>query len=139
MIETIMNGITNRIYEVTDGEHPIYTKNIRQNLDTPCFYVRVLNPNNDRFLGCRRHHQYTFSIQYIAGEEDDEAECYEMFEKLKELERISIPAAELEGKVSFENITDGVMTVLAKYDFYTYEVKDEQKMDGIEKSIILKG
>lgn len=145
MIKEMMNAVTNRLYTITSGKYPIYTRKIRQNLEMPCFYVRIFNPGNDRFLGCRRHHQYTFLIQYIAGDEGDEAECHEIFEGLMALECISIsfpgfPETILEGKVSFENITDGVMTVLAGYDFYTYEFAVKERMHDVKlkQSIALK-
>lgn len=65
--EQLIDGVVNAIFQEFGETTRIYTEQIEQGLDAPCFLVLAINPQKNRFLGRRYHRTCTINIIYFPG------------------------------------------------------------------------
>ena len=135
MFNDLLGGITSAIYTKFGDTYEIYTTKIEQGLMPPCFFVRLLNPKNEMFLGRRRCATTTAVIQYFSEETELYKDFNDTYEDLIDcLEEITVgsDSTPLRGQNFEYNIEDGVLTVMVDYDFYIYVPEEEETMQTIE-------
>ena len=135
MINSIIEGITNAIYREFGNNYEIYTEEVEQGLQEPCFFVYCINPQNRIFLGRRRVITDQLAIQYIAKGPDKKKEINDVFDRLNSaIEFIQVENIRLMVMDVTTNIGDGVLTVNPTYKFFVNEkesgdVMEEQKIN----------
>lgn len=131
MINLIIKGITNAIYQKFGDKYEIYTEHVEQGLEEPCFFVYCINPNKDVFLGSRMKQNYQFAVQYIPKGPNKKMEINNVFEGLNDAVRIiNVGEDKLMAMSISSNISDEVLTLSVTYRFFSYEREEGALMDG---------
>ena len=122
MINDIIIGISNAISDEFGSKYDIYVDDVRQGLREPCFFIKALNPTNNRFLGNRRKLTNPFIIQYFPESNKAKTECNEVSDRLMNI----LDAITVDGDIVLGNniqcqVTDNVLTCTVNYNFFGYK------------------
>ena len=117
--------------------YEIYTEEIKQGLQEPCFFIKCIAPTKSVFLGNRYKVTNQFCIQYFPTEGHEQSECNDMMETLNDiLEYVTADTDLLHGTNMHGEVVDGVLHFFVNYDFFTYKEKQsEEPMESIDISI----
>ena len=141
MINKIIDGISMAINAEFGDDYEIYTEDITQDLEEPCFSILCLNPTVEQFLGRRYFRSNQFCIHYFSSSEDKRFECNEIMERLfKCLEIITVDGGLIRGTSIHSEFSEGVLHFFVNYDLFTYKPKeDETQMESMESKTDVKG
>lgn len=141
MISKIIRGISRALYDEFGEEYNIYTEDVEQDLEEPCFFIQCINPKISRFRGNRYYRENQFAIQYFPKSKDYREECFKVIDRMyMALEFINIDGAPVLGKGINSNIFDGVLTFIINYDMFVYVEDDIEKMEIlIQKGVVNNG
>ena len=140
MVNSILNGIITAIHEAfPDDKYTIYPTKIPQDLETPAFFVKCINPTTTRFSGLygentRRETSNLFTIQYFPEESETYMDFNDVYEKLADaLEFIEVEGNPVKGSdLEVEN-SDEVLTVTISYDVPIIVTVDTPKQYELEQ------
>ena len=94
VVNEIIQGIANKIALLykDKGQYPIYTDRKLQNLEKPCFFIKVLNGEEKNEIGLKdRFYRDLLSIVIIGYAMDEDTEVLnDMSDTLYELEYIEL-------------------------------------------------
>lgn len=86
MLNKIITGISQKLDEEfnteENQEYTIYTEDVEQGLEEPCFFIFSLKPSSKQLVGNRYERQYPFDIHYFPKNEDSNNEINEVTERL---------------------------------------------------------
>lgn len=122
MINDIIDGISLALSKEFP-ETEIYTENVEQGLNEPCFLITLVKPENDHFINNKYKQKHLFSVQYFP-----EGGRNEINEVLGRLYFVLEEVTDLEGKTfrgSKMNAdpVDNVLHFFVHYDFFTHKVE----------------
>lgn len=134
VINKIIRGIANAVYNEFGENYRIYTENIEQGLDAPCFSIVCISPGVKQFLGARYKGEYLFALHYFPkNSENARAECYNVIERLYSvLEYIEVDGDLMRGTNTSASITDGVVSFIVHYDMFFYRKNNAEKMESLK-------
>lgn len=139
MINDILNGIMAAIHEAfPDEKYTIYPEKIPQDLETPAFFVKCINPTVERFSGLygantRRETSNTFVIQYFPEDSDTYMTFNDVFERLASaLEFITVNGVLVIGTEPAVKNSDETLTVTIDYNVPLITKVDDQKFEELE-------
>lgn len=142
-IQNLIDAIAEALFQTFGSGCDIYTEKVEQNMSTPCFLIRCLNPTMNVYLGRCYKRTNLFSIQYIPSSAEANEECYSVSEKLFEcLKDVFLPSGKpLHGQNMHGEITDGTLTFTVNYDGFVYQQPEnpEPEMVDYEVSTDVKG
>ena len=142
-IQNLIDAIAEALFQTFGSGCDIYTEKVEQNMSTPCFLIRCLNPTLNVHLGQCYKRTNLFSIQYIPSSAEANEECYSVLEKLFEcLNDVILPDGKpLHGQNLNGEVTDGTLTFTVNYDGFVYRKPDdpEPEMVDYEVSTDVKG
>lgn len=132
MINKIIDGIGEAIYQEFGDGYDIYTESIEQGLEEPCFSILCLNPTSDQFLGKRYFRANQFMIQYFPSTSDKRNECHGVTERLFDcLETITVQGDLSSGTRMNGEVVDNVLNFRVNFDMFVYKIKpDEIRMES---------
>jgi hypothetical protein len=139
MQNDILKGITREL----DREfgYPVYTDDVEQGLDVPCFLVTDLTSTDEHIVMNRHKRSYHFMIQYFPESQDYRTECADAADRLFEcLEYITAAGYPTRGSDMSGNVTDGVLNFEATYEMQVFRIRrtDEEPMENMDISQKLK-
>ena len=129
MINDIIDSMCRAIRQKFGSGYRIYTEQMKQGIEEPCFFISLLQPENKEDLTHRRKLTHLISVQYFAGSDEPKAECNNVYESLQMLERLTVGTNCFRGELEFKSITDGVMTITVKYKAFMLNVTQEETME----------
>ena len=114
MINKITTGISQALdaeFNSENEEYTIYTEDVEQSLDEPCFFIFSLKPSNRQLVGNRYERKYSFDIHYFPKDEENyNNEINEVTERLfTALEYISIDSGLIRGTNMNAETVDNVL------------------------------
>ena len=134
-ITDIINGISIKLNEVFGDDYEIYADtSIEQGLQTPCFFISVLNPSQSNYINTRALRRNPFLIQYFAKNENDNLELLNVAEQLmNNLQFITLTNNDIlkSSNISYE-IVDGVLQFKINFNIVIRENKETIEMEEIE-------
>jgi hypothetical protein len=141
MIQSIVDGISEKLNSAFGDEYKIYTESVKQGLKEPCFFIQLVNPVNRRELGRRFFRENLFCIQYFPKSRDaPKSECYQMQDDLFiALEYITVDGDLQRGIRMRGEFVDGVLTFFINYNLYVMMTEETTPMEFLEKTITTKG
>lgn len=134
----IRYGIMNALYtHFPDIER--YGEEIKEGLDPPCFFVKLLNGSQNQELGRRYKRANFFDIHYFSDGDKNE-DLNDMAEKLYDkLEIIEIDGIKYRGTGMNHEIVGRVLHFFIEYNFHVYREKPiEPTMQELEQEGWLK-
>lgn len=149
MINKIITGISQALdseLNADDEEYTIYTEDVEQGLEEPCFFIFSLKSSSRQLVGNRYERKYPFDIHYFPKSEDSNNEINEVTERLfTALEYISIDSGLIRGTNMNAEIVDNVLHFFVDFNMIVrkeipkdpymeeLEMMEEVKIDGQER------
>lgn len=131
MINKIIAGISQKLDEEFNSkneEYTIYTENVEQGLEEPCFFIFSLKPINKQLVGNRYERTYSFDIHYFSKSEDSNNEINEVTERLfTALEYITVDNNLVRGTNMNAETVDNVL-----HFFINFNMIVKKEIDPIE-------
>lgn len=127
----IIDGVSIKLNELFGDKYNIYTNNVKQGLEMPCFFIKTLPSNKKKLIGNRYENEINLVI-YSMLEEEKQEEFNDISDKLYELEYITLLNRDmLKGYDMKTEISDGVLLFFITYKFFTY--KETTKANDMEE------
>lgn len=129
MINQVINGVVDALYNAFSTTYPIYKENVNQGLDEPSFSVFTTKPTEKLFRGSRYFKHVPIVVNFFPSDDSNNT-CYSMIEQLYTiLEYITVgtspDTAVLRGINMEGTISDGVVVFTVDYDFFVIRVNNE--------------
>ena len=132
-IKNLIDAIAEALFQEFGSNYEIYTEKVEQGLEEPCFFIRCLNPTNNRHLGLRYKRTNQFIIQYIPSTTEVYDECTSVLERLFEcLESVKLSGKPIHGADLHGEITDGILNFTVNYDGFVLKTEDFDPMEDLE-------
>lgn len=137
MPQVTFNGVSDAVSVALDTafpDIPVYDEEIKQKLDPPCFFIKLLIPMHAQELGRRHRRTHPFDVHYFAPERSNE-DMYAMAEQLTSaLQIIQVAGRPVRGTGMRFEIIDGVLHFFVDYAFQVWEAKPTYpKMQSLEQ------
>lgn len=134
MINQIIDGVVAALDDAFGDDYPIYTENIEQGLEEPCFSVICKSPSEKQKLGKRYFKQNLICVHYFSTSAGGNRERNSIIEKLFSImEYITCEGDLLRGTNMDVHTEDGVVIFNVNYNFFVHRVEREQEtMDDLE-------
>lgn len=142
MINKIIDGISIKLNQVFGDGVKIYSEDVKQGLNEPCFFIAVLNPSQVNVIGNRYFRQHPFDIHYFPAVRDNNNEPQGMASDLYEaLETITLIDGDLvRGTKMNHEVVDGVLHFFVNFDMYVKKVVvPEESMEVVDHETNVKG
>ncbi|HBG7071697.1 phage tail terminator family protein [Clostridioides difficile] len=133
MLNNIVDGISIKLDKSFGNEYTIYSEDVEQGINEPCFFICPLNPSNTPYPNGRTLKKNSFDVHYFPKSNDKSFEINEIAEMLlEELEYIEIDGDLVRGtNMNFE-IIDNVLHFFVDYNYFTIKSNDTEKMNDVE-------
>lgn len=127
MINNIINGISNSLYEEFGENYEIYKESVEQGLQEPCFSIVILDNSSTRGLDNRYLREYNFDIHYFPLEKVNiKEEIYNVSERLLLcLKTINTIDFLLNGINIHYEIVDNILHFFITYKLFVKECKEQ--------------
>ncbi|MEF3309514.1 hypothetical protein PV433_11475 [Paenibacillus sp. GYB004] len=124
----------NTVLDAAFPDIPVHGEEIKQDLEPPCFYVRLLGPAHTQELGRRFMRHHPFDIHYFAPGRDND-HMYAMAEKLTDvLQSIDVAGRPVTGYGMRFEIIDEVLHFFVEYKLHVWApLPDDPKMQELEQ------
>lgn len=133
MINEVITGITNALYEEFGDAYEIHKEASMQNMEEPAFFVRCVTPGIEKQLGNRRKADLLFAIQYFPEPKAPKTEINNVFERLTLcLDLIDVDSKKVRGIVECKDISEGVLTATAEYSLFLNMIQQEESMESFD-------
>ncbi len=133
----IINGVSIKINELFGEDYKIYINSVKQGLEEPCFFIKILSSNKKKLIGNRYQNECNLVIHSMLNETNIE-KYNDISDKLYELEYITLLDGDmLKGFNMSIEVSDNVLLFFITYKYFTYknEVKDSEMEDLTIKEI----
>lgn len=135
-IEKIIDGISEALNAEFGDEFDIYTENVEQGLNEPCFSIVLIKPSVNQFLGRRYYRTHLFCVHYFPKSTNEtKSECFRVEERLMNcLEYIIVDGDSIRGTNMFSEMSDGVLLFMIEFNMFINKEKiAEPAMENIEQ------
>ena len=120
--------------------YTIYTEDVKQGLNTPCFFVICVIPQTERYRGNRYFHTGRYCITYIPAGAEPSRECNDIADRLFDcLEYIDLLDARLPGTKMEANLADGQLHFLVNYNSFIVREQKTEPMEELSFQFSTKG
>lgn len=133
MQNDLMDAVTRKLDELFSGKYPIYTKNVEQGIEMPCFFIGFLKISDTPLLRTRRQRTWDMRVQFIPEEHTD---CTRLLNEVCEMllegmEWIFLPDGRLVHGLEPEgNISDGILTFQVSFSRMLIRAEDKAETMG---------
>lgn len=131
-INDIVDAIAIKLHQTFGDGYTIYTESIEQGFEEPCFFIALLEPNQQQVVGNRYHKTLPFDIHYFGHGNID---AHNTADKLmNEMEYIKVINGDLfRGTKMKSDIINGVLHFFVNYNFHVYKITDPlDKMEDLK-------
>jgi len=118
MTNNIVDAISVQLFEIFGAEYAIYTENVEQDLQEPCFFIDVVDARREKIIGQRYYSNNTFDICYFSNEEERKKDFRNVGDALMdEMEYISLANGDLLHATNMRcEVIDDVLHFLVDYN-----------------------
>lgn len=132
IVNEIVEGVSRRLNETFGDGYRIYQNDVRQGLLEPCFFLAVLAPSQQPYLGRRRKVTVPLDVHFFPEDEGDNRELTRVGDLLfSALEFISTTDGVdlFRGWQMHYEIQDGVLHFFVTYAVILNEIREEETME----------
>nr|DAG72560.1 MAG TPA: tail completion protein [Caudoviricetes sp.] len=128
MVNDIIDGLSEALENSIQCK--VYTRNVKQGLHIPCFFMQLLKPGKVPLIGARHIRDYPFDIQYFPTDESDNEYMMQIGDMLMDyLEIITLSDGQIVcGKDMEYEIVDGVLHFYVTYTVVLRKKEEEDSM-----------
>lgn len=140
MVNDIVTGITVQLNKKFGDSKKIYTSNVEQGLEQPCFFVKLLTAINTPLIGKRKKRDYPFDIHYFPSDETDNEEMMAVGDCLMEVLEyiVMLDGDMLRGKDLEYEIRDGVLHFSVTYSCILNDITKGETMKEYDLEVGVK-
>lgn len=136
MRQVTINDVRYAVHTALDAafpDIPIAGEEIKQNLNPPCFFVKLLEPAHTQELGRRYMRYHYFDVHYFADGRKN-ADMYAMAEQLTAvLQQIIVAGRPVRGINMRFQVIDEVLHFFVDYNFRVWApANDDPKMQELD-------
>lgn len=136
MSQVTINDVRYAVHAALDAtfpDVPVHGEEIKQGLNPPCFFVRLLEPEHVQELGRRFIRYHPFVIRYYAVDRENDV-MYDMAEQLTEvLQQIEVAGRLVRGTGMRFEIVDEVLHFFVEYNFHVWAPRpDDPAMASLD-------
>lgn len=129
MTNDIIDGISIKLNEVFGDDYAIYSENVEQGLEEPCFFIQHITNTDSPFVGNRKNRRVNFDIHYFGKSREDMQAVGDTM--LDELEYITLLNGDiLRGIDRSYQIIDDVLHFSVTYPVVLIKVVEKDKMES---------
>lgn len=141
MYKDIVDGISIQLNKEFGDKYEIYTDDVKQGLQEPCFFIQLLPVNSKPMLGKRKKRKYMFNIIFFPEKKGTSEELMEVSERLMDaLEYIIFVNGDIvRGQNMESDVSDGVLNFSVTYGVFLNDYTSEEEMEEIETNTDVKG
>lgn len=142
MVNDVINGISNKIYEILGGEYHVYKEKVKQGLKEPCFFITLINMARSNEPNNSERRTLPFDIIYYPKKMDSREEMFNIGDKLiSNLDIIDVKQyGPARGSNANYQIIDGILHFFINFDLRFLTVSEGVTMNEIEtKGMISNG
>lgn len=145
MINTVLQGIVDALYNLYGGTVPIYTMQQKQGFEAPCFFIDVVDSQLVQELRNRYIRNITFQVSYITSLDDGDSIDYKDLYKQAPVLELGLETLILRNgdKIRGDDISstvDDALHVTVTYPVFFYVPdKKEEYMEQLIQSQHTKG
>lgn len=134
LINSIIEAISISLNAEFGDNYKIYTDELKQGLEGPCFFIFCINPTNRLYLGKRYFRENQFAVQYYPESElNKNSEFNSVSERFFDcLEYITVDDSLVRGTKMHCESTDEILSFFVNYDMFMYKLTDKINMEDIE-------
>lgn len=135
MVNKIIDGISIKIDELFGETCCIYSEDIEQGFNEPCFFISLLQPRTTQRLGNRSYREYNFDIHYFPSLSNEKnKEMNNVSEMLMtELEYINVDGL-IRGNKIHSEVVNNVLHFYIKYSAFV--IKNEAVEESMDTLIV---
>lgn len=135
-----INDIRIAIQQALDNAYPnieIYSENIKQGFEVPCFFVKLISSNQDKQLNNRYKQSLLFDVHYFSDKEEDlNKDCLDVADNLyKVLEYVVVNGHKYRSLKMNHKVVDGVLHFMMKFNYNILKVIEYKKMKELEVNV----
>lgn len=135
-----INDIRIAIQQALDNAYPnieIYSENIKQGFEVPCFFVKLISSNQDKQLNNRYKQSLLFDIHYFSDKEEElNKDCLDVADNLyKALEYVVVNGHKYRSLKMNHKVVDGVLHFMMKFNYNILKVIEYKKMKELEVNV----
>lgn len=133
MLNEIVKGVARQLNAAFGDGYEIYQNMVRQGLSEPCFFIGVLQPEQQPLLGSRALRLNPLVIQYFPRAAGNNAEMLEVADKLLEiLEFIQLLNGDLlHGTKMRYEIQNDILHFFVNYNLTVNRLQQGQNMEDL--------
>ena len=134
MENKIITGISQKLFETFGLDYKIYTENVEQFLNPPCFYVELLQSNMQQIVSRRYRLGNLFDIHFFTNENESKNDFRRVADILYDaLEYISVDNDLVRGLGMHYEIVDDVLHFFVSYNLILIKtIAPEDKMETLK-------
>lgn len=115
MLNKIIDAISIKLNQVFGDTVEIYTDQVKQGFEEPCFFIALLNSSQEQIIGARYHRESLFDIHYFpAGDNREINDVADML--LEEMEYLDVAGDLVRGTGMHHEVVDGVLHFFVSYN-----------------------
>lgn len=134
MENKIITGISQKLFETFGLDYKIYTENVEQFLNPPCFYVELLQSSMQQIVSRRYRLENLFDIHFFTNENEPKNDFRRVADVLYDaLEYISVDNDLVRGLGMHYEIVDDVLHFFVSYNLILIKtIEPEDKMETLK-------
>ncbi|HGE7939140.1 hypothetical protein BM532_08330 [Clostridioides difficile] len=133
MLNNIIDGISVKLDKSFGNEYTIYSEDVEQGVNEPCFFIVPINSSKALYPNGRELKKNSFDVHYFPKSNDKSFEINEVAEMLlEELEYINVNEDLVRGTNMNYEIIDNVLHFFVDYNYFTMKSNSTDKMDTVE-------
>ena len=134
MENKIITGISQKLFVTFGLDYKIYTENVEQFLNPPCFYVELLQSSMQQIVSRRYRLENLFDIHFFTNENEPKNDFRRVADILYDaLEYISVDNDLVRGLNMHYEIVDDVLHFLLNYNMNVQkEITPTDKMETLQ-------
>lgn len=133
-LSAILDGISEKLNETFGDDYTLYPEELKQGLQRPCFFIKLLNPSNtiERDLTYRRGNSYCIHF-FPKSTNQPKTECYQMLDELYlALEYIEVDGNLVRGVNMRGEVHDEILQFYVNYNVRVRKIYEPVKMEILE-------
>ena len=144
MINDIINALSrviNKYLNVNGNKYTIYTENVEQGLNRPCFFIYCKDYKDERYRGNRYKVNADIVIEYLPAEEENiNADVNSIIEDLYDItEYINIDDNLLQGNNRLVENAENCVIFNVSYGFFYCKTADVEIMENLKERTDVNG
>lgn len=134
MENKIITGISQKLFVTFGLDYKIYTENVEQFLNPPCFYVELLQSSMQQIVSRRYRLENLFDIHFFTNENEPKNDFRRVADILYDaLEYISVDNDLVRGLGMHYEIVDDVLHFFVSYNLILIKtIEPEEKMETLK-------